>query len=87
MDRAVQATHHIPHYVKTSPHERLTTIAVDNDVLTADGRKVCLSLSVLSNNKFRHSKCQNRTTHLSLCLPLSPLIIFLIAARRHPMNG
>ena len=43
MDRAVQATHHIPHYVKTSPHERLTTIAVDNDVLTADGRKVCFS--------------------------------------------
>ena len=40
MDAAVPAATNIPHFVKTSPHERLTTIAVDPDVMTADGRMV-----------------------------------------------
>ena len=40
MDAAVPSAFNLPHFVKTSPHERLTSIAVDPKVLTADGRKV-----------------------------------------------
>ena len=40
MDAAVPSAFNLPHFVKTSPHERLTSIAVDPKVLTADGRRV-----------------------------------------------
>lgn len=37
MDRAVPTSIHLPHYIKTSPHERLTAIAVEPAVATANG--------------------------------------------------
>ena len=37
MDKAVPGSTHHPHYVKTSPHERLTAIAVDAAIKTTDG--------------------------------------------------
>lgn len=40
MDRAVSSTMEGPHYIKTSPHERLTTIAVDPSVPLTDGQVV-----------------------------------------------
>ena len=40
MDAAVPSSFNLPHFVKTSPHERLTSIVVDPKVLTADGRRV-----------------------------------------------
>jgi len=40
MDSAVPSSVNIPHFVRTSPHEKLTTVAVDADVPTADGKLV-----------------------------------------------
>merc|ERR1719278_1048519 len=40
MDRAVSNSREGPHYIKTSPHERLTTIAVDPSVALTDGQPV-----------------------------------------------
>ena len=40
MDRAVPSTVEGPHFIKTSPHERLTTIAVDPSVSLPTGEKV-----------------------------------------------
>ena len=40
MDRAVPSSLNQPHFVKTSLHERLTSIAVDANVTTADGDSV-----------------------------------------------
>jgi len=40
MDEAVTSSIHMPHFVKTSLHERLTTIAVDSNVLTPNGDTV-----------------------------------------------
>jgi len=37
MDKAVSSSINIPHFIKTSPHERLTTIAVDPSVRTSSG--------------------------------------------------
>jgi len=37
MDEAVSSSINIPHFIKTSPHERLTTIAVDPSVPTSSG--------------------------------------------------
>jgi len=37
MDQAVPSSINIPHFIKTSPHERLTTIAVDPAVPTSQG--------------------------------------------------
>ena len=37
MDEAVTSSINMPHFIKTSPHERLTTIAVDPSVPTASG--------------------------------------------------
>merc|ERR1711962_1587264 len=35
MDLAVSSSRPVPHYIRTSPHERLTTITVDPSVPTA----------------------------------------------------
>jgi len=37
MDQAVPSSINMPHFIKTSPHERLTTIAVDPSVPTSSG--------------------------------------------------
>jgi len=37
MDQAVPSSINVPHFIKTSPHERLTTIAVDPSVPTSSG--------------------------------------------------
>ena len=37
MDQAVPSAINMPHFIKTSPHERLTTIAVDPSVPTSSG--------------------------------------------------
>jgi len=37
MDQAVASSINMPHFIKTSPHERLTTIAVDPSVPTSSG--------------------------------------------------
>merc|ERR1719474_470918 len=40
MDQAVPSSINMPHFIKTSPHERLTTIAVDPSVPTSGGETV-----------------------------------------------
>jgi len=40
MDQAVPSSINIPHFVKTSPHERLTSIAVDPSITTTSGEVV-----------------------------------------------
>ena len=40
MDRAVGSAVNLPHFVRTSPHERLTTVAVDAGVAATDGKSV-----------------------------------------------
>ena len=40
MDQAVTSSINQPHFIKTSPHERLTSLAVDPAVPTASGEKV-----------------------------------------------
>ena len=40
MDQAVPSSINTPHFVKTSPHERLTTVAVDPSVPTSNGQAV-----------------------------------------------
>ena len=73
MDRAVPSSIHLPHYIKTSPHERLTAIAVDPSVAAAGGETADLLFVGTTRGRVLKLASHRGRTHLVEELQVFPL--------------
>ena len=73
MDAAVPSSIHLPHYIKTSPHERLTAIAVDPAVATAGGETADILFVGTTRGRVLKLAAHRGQTHLVEELQIFPL--------------
>jgi len=73
MDKAVPSSIHLPHYIKTSPHERLTAIAVDPSVAAAGGETADLLFVGTTRGRVLKLASHRGKTHLVEELQVFPL--------------
>lgn len=73
MDRAVPSSVNLPHYIKTSPHERLTAIAVDPAVPTANGETADILFVGTTRGRVLKLASHHGQTHLVEELQIFPL--------------
>ena len=73
MDKAVPSSIHLPHYIKTSPHERLTAIAVDPSVAAAGGETADLLFVGTTRGRVLKLASHRGRTHLVEELQVFPL--------------
>ena len=90
MDRAVPSSIHLPHYIKTSPHERLTAIAVDPSVAAAGGETADLLFVGTTRGRVLKLASHRGRTHLVEELQVFPLHVAvnnLLVAREEGGKG
>ena len=90
MDKAVPSSIHLPHYIKTSPHERLTAIAVDPSVAAAGGETADLLFVGTTRGRVLKLASHRGRTHLVEELQVFPLHVAvnnLLVAREEKGNS